>query len=139
MFRDSELARIRAQKARVNEKKQQKEEAKLEQENNLIGEDQPEAQQQVQIEEESVSIETTEKLIYELSEIIQTFQLKVAEQQNVSIVIQQYAQEAVVNVDEGNVELKKAHEHQQAANHWFSYVFLTMTVILWIWEFLWTR
>ena len=42
----------------------------------------------MQIEEEGVSIETTEKLIYELSDIIQTFQLKVAEQQNVSIAIQ---------------------------------------------------
>ena len=89
--------------------------------------------------EEADNLEQTEAVIVELSQILQQFQMKINEQESQSILISQYASESLENVEGANANLKQAHEYQKGNGHLFSYIFLVMTVLLWIWEWMNTK
>jgi hypothetical protein len=49
-------------------------------------------------------------------------------------IVQKNAEESVVNVEEGNKELIEARKHQGGNGKIFAAIFITYTVILWMWE-----
>ena len=54
---------------------------------------------------DDAQIQDTERLIFEINDILMQFTIKVAEQENISISIQKNAEESVSNVKDGNKEL----------------------------------
>ena len=63
---------------------------------------------QVLAEKADVDLSHTETVILELSQLMQQFNIKVAEQESMSLNISQLATESLLNVEEANVELVKA-------------------------------
>lgn len=45
------------------------------------------------------------------------------------------AEESLYNVQEANEELTKAREYQKGNSDIFTTIFVTLTVILWVWEY----
>ncbi|CDW81069.1 UNKNOWN [Stylonychia lemnae] len=72
-------------------------------------------------------IEDTEKIIFELSNLLQQFSTKVVEQENMSV------------LNEGNQELKKAHEYQKGNGHLFAAIFIIYTLMIIIWDWFNTK
>ena len=50
-------------------------------------------------------------------------------------IVQENAEEAVFNVEGANKELIQAKEYQQGGSSMFTFIFLTLTAIMWLWEF----
>ena len=63
------------------------------------------------MEQQEVNMENINKEIFELSTLIQQFNEKVFEQENVSILINQNAEESVANVEDANKQLTEAREY----------------------------
>ena len=63
---------------------------------------------QVLAEKADVDLSHTETVILELSQLMQQFNIKVAEQESMSLNISQLATESLLNVEEANEELVKA-------------------------------
>lgn len=65
--------------------------------------------------------------------------MKINEQLNTSIILVEHAQEALINVEEANTNLREAHEYQKGGSHLYAYIFLAMTAVMWAWEWLNSR
>ena len=57
-----------------------------------------------------------------------------AEQESVSIVIAQNAEESVENVKDGNKELTEAKKYQGGSARIFATVFIVYTIFIWMWD-----
>ena len=63
----------------------------------------------------------------------------VQEQESVSVQIQRNAVESVCNVKDGNKELQEAKKHQGGSARIFTAVFITYTIVIWMWDWITTK
>ena len=75
-------------------------------------------------------------MIFELSQLLTQFNTKAQEQANISLYVQEQAQESLHNVWDTNSELKQAQEYQKGSTHYFTALFCLLTVLLWMWEYM---
>jgi len=54
----------------------------------------------------------------------------------VSLFVTELAQDSVLNVGEANAELTKAKEYQGGHTVWFTTLYVTLSILLWVWEYL---
>lgn len=53
-----------------------------------------------------------------------------------SLFVTVLAEDSELNVREANAELTKAIEYQGGHTVWFTTLFVTLTILLWVWEYL---